>query len=341
MGVNLGDIVPGDVIDLDVLSGRKIAVDAYNMLYQFLSIIRQPDGTPLMDSSGRITSHLSGLFYRTCKLLEKGIKPIYVFDGKPPEVKAKELQERETRKLEAEKKYKEAIEKGNIEEARIYAQQTTRLTNDMVNQSMKLLDLMGIPWVQAPSEGEAQAAYLAKKGDAWASASQDYDSLLFGTPVLIRNLGITGRRKLPRKKVYIEIKPEKIELEKLLENLGISRPQLIDLAILVGTDFTTGVKGIGPKKALKLIKEGKDIIQVYKDHGLDPTEAINAREIFLNPPVTDEYKIKFKEPDIDELVSYMSGEFDFSEERIRNALEKVKKEYDIKGTQARLNQWFR
>ncbi len=340
MGVNLGDIAPGEVIELEYLAGRKIAIDAYNMLYQFLSIIRQPDGTPLMDSQGRITSHLSGLFYRTCKLLEMGIKPIYVFDGKPPEIKERELLEREARKKEAEEKYKKALESGNVEEAKIYAQQTTRLTQDMVDQAKKLLDLLGIPWVQAPSEGEAQAAYLAKKGDAWASASQDYDSLLFGTPILIRNLGITGRRKLPRKNVYIEIKPEKIELEKVLKSLGINRSQLIDLAILVGTDFTSGIKGIGPKKALKLVKEGKTAVDVYKDHGLDPNEVLTAREIFLNPPVTDDYTLEFKEPDEEGLISYMVGEFDFSEERIRNALEKVKKEYDVKGTQARLDQWF-
>ena len=340
MGVNLGDIAPGETIEVDHLSGRIIAVDGYNMLYQFLSIIRQPDGTPLMDSKGRITSHLSGLFYRTCKLLEKGIKPVYVFDGKPPEVKARELMERETRKKRAEEKYKEAVERGNLEEARVYAQQTTRLTKDMVDQSKKLLDLLGLPWVQAPSEGEAQAAYIAKKGDAWASASQDYDSLLFGTPVLIRNLGITGRRKLPRKNIYVEIKPEKIVLNTLLENLGLTREQLIDLAILVGTDFSTGVKGIGPKKALKLVLEGKTADEVYREHGLDPDEVEAARSIFLNPNVTDDYEIKFREPDLDGLLDYMVAEFNFSEERVKNAVERVKKEFDISGTQSRLDQWF-
>ncbi len=340
MGVNLGDIVSGEVIELDHLSGRIIAIDGYNMLYQFLSIIRQPDGTPLMDSKGRITSHLSGLFYRTCKLLEKGIKPVYVFDGKPPEVKARELEERETRKKEAERKYKEAVEKGDLEEARIYAQQTTRLTKDMVDQSKKLLDLLGIPWVQAPSEGEAQAAYMARKGDVWASASQDYDSLLFGTPILIRNLGITGRRKLPRKNVYVEIKPEKIVLEEALKTLGITREQLVDLAIMVGTDFTLGIRGIGPKKALKLVLDGKTAEDVYKEHGLDTEEVENARRIFLDPDVTDDYEIRFNEPDLDGLVGYMVGEFNFSEERVKNAVEKVKKEFDVSGTQARLDQWF-
>ncbi len=340
MGVNLGEIIPSEVIELDHLSGRLIAIDGYNMLYQFLSIIRQPDGTPLMDSKGRITSHLSGLFYRTCKLLEKGIKPVFVFDGKPPETKARELAERELRKRTAEEKYKEAVERGNLEEARIYAQQTTRLTKEMVNQSKKLLDLLGIPWVQAPSEGEAQAAYMASKGDVWASASQDYDSLLFGTPTLVRNLGLTGRRKLPRKNVYIDVKPEKIVLEGTLSGLGITREQLIDLAILVGTDFTTGVKGIGPKKALKLVKDGKTAEDVYKEHGLDPEEVRTAREIFMNPETTDEYELTFKEPDTDGLIEYMVGEFNFSEERVKNAIERVKREFDITGTQSRLDQWF-
>ncbi len=222
----------------------------------------------------------------------------------------------------------------------MYAQQTTRLTKEMVGQAKKLLDLMGVPWVQAPSEGEAQAAYIAQKGDAWASASQDYDSLLFGTPILIRNLGITGRRKLPRKNIYVEVKPEKIELKKALENLELTREQLVDLAVMVGTDFSTGVKGIGPKKALKLVKEGKTAEEVYEEHGLDPEEAKIAKSIFLNPEVTDDYKIEFKEPDQEKIVEYMVGEFDFSEERIKNALAKVREKYDVSGTQSRLDQWF-
>ncbi len=340
MGVALSDIVEGKIIELEYLSGRSISIDAYNMLYQFLSIIRQRDGTPLMNSKGEITSHLSGLFYRTARLLEKGIKPVYVFDGAPPEEKTHTLSEREKKKIEAEKKYEAALKKGDLENARVYAQQTSRLTKDMVNQAKKLLNLLGVPWVQAPSEGEAQAAYMAKKGDVWASASQDYDSLLFGSPRLVRNLGITGRRKLPRKNVYVEIKPEIIELENTLGSLGIDLDQLIQIGLMVGTDFNSGVKGIGPKKALKLVKEGKTAKEVYVEHGMDTSGVKFAESIFKRPKTTNNYKLEWKEPDEEGLISYLCGEHDFSEERIKSTLERLLKEYDVKGSQAKLDRWF-
>ncbi len=340
MGVALGDLIEGKTIELEYLSGRKIAVDAYNMLYQFLSIIRQRDGTPLMNSRGEITSHLSGLFYRTARFLETGIKPVYVFDGLPPEEKEKTISEREKKKIEAQKKYEEALKKGNLEEARIYAQQTSKLTREMVDQAKRLLDLLGVPWVQAPSEGEAQAAYMVKKEDVWASASQDYDSLLFGSPRLVRNLGITGRRKLPRKNVYIEIKPEIITLEDALKKLGINQEQLIEIGLMVGTDFNAGVKGIGPKKALKLVKEGKTAKDVYKEHGLDIKELEFAERIFKNPKITDKYELKWKEPDKNGLIEFLCKEHDFSEERIRTTLEKLAREYDVHGSQAKLDKWF-
>jgi len=216
MGVNLGDLIPRTKVDLKNLSGKIVAIDAYNALYQFLAIIRQPNGTPLKDRSGKITSHLSGLFYRTCNLLELGIKPIYVFDGIPPEMKEAEIRRRSKIKEEAEVKYERALREGRIEEARMYAQMTSRLKDYMAEDSKTLLTRMGVPWIQAPSEGEAQAAHLAKKGDADYCASQDFDSLLFGAPRLLRNLTISGRRKLPRKNVYLEITPEIVEMTRTL-----------------------------------------------------------------------------------------------------------------------------
>jgi len=266
MGVNLGDLVPKTKVDLKNLSGKIVAIDAYNALYQFLSIIRQPDGTPLKDRSGRITSHLSGLFYRTCNLLELGIKPIYIFDGVPPEMKEAEIRRRAKIKEEAQVRYERALREGRIEEARMYAQMTSRLKDYMAEDSKTLLTRMGVPWIQAPSEGEAQAAHLAKKGDADYCASQDFDSLLFGAPFLLRNLTISGRRKLPRKNVYIEITPEIIEMSRVLKELGITREQLVDIGILVGTDFNPeGIKGIGPKTALRLIKKYGTLEEALKN----------------------------------------------------------------------------
>jgi len=349
LGVNLRDLIPDDVKvvieDLRMLRGKIVVIDGYNALYQFLTAIRQPDGTPLMDSQGRITSHLSGLFYRTINIIEHGIKPVYVFDGKPPELKAQEIARRKKIKEDAIKKYEEAIKKGDLEAARRYAMMSAKLTDEMVQDAKKLLDAMGIPWVQAPAEGEAQAAYMVKKGDAWASASQDYDSLLFGSLRLVRNLTITGKRKLPKKNVYIEIKPELIELSKLLEKLGITREQLVYIAILIGTDYNPdGVKGIGPKKALQLVKAYKTLDKLLKvipktEFPVEPEKIVN---YFLNPPTTDNYKLEWREPDENKIREILVEEHDFNPERVRNAVERLKKAYKehIKGRQMGLEAWF-
>jgi len=348
MGVNLRDLIPDTAkreLELKELKGKVVAIDAYNALYQFLTAIRQPDGTPLMDRMGRITSHLSGLFYRTINLIENGIKPVYVFDGKPPEIKKMEIERRKKVKEEAVKKYEEALKKGDLEAAKRYAQMSSKLTEAMVEDSKRLLTAMGIPWVQAPAEGEAQAAYMAKKGDAFAAASQDYDSLLFGAPRLVRNLAITGKRKLPRKNVYVEVKPELIELDKLLKTLGISREQLIDIAILLGTDYNPeGVKGIGPKTALRLVKSYGSIDKIIKavprqEFPIDPLEI---KKYFLNPPVTDSYKLEWREPDEEQIIQILVREHDFSLERVKNAIERLRKaQRELKTKQLGLDLWFK
>ena len=343
MGVNLGDIVPKVKVELRDLSGKVIAIDAYNALYQFLSIIRQLDGTPLKDSRGRITSHLSGLFYRTCNLLELGIKPIYVFDGTPPEMKEMEIKRRMKIKEEAQLKYEEALREGRLEEARMYAQMTSHLKDYMADDAKRLLTEMGIPWVQAPSEGEAQAAHIAKKGDADYCASQDFDSLLFGAPRLLRNLTISGRRKLPRKNVYIEVSPEIIEMPRVLKDLGITREQLIDIGILVGTDFNPdGVKGIGPKKALKIIKKHGSLDKALKEikNAEFPVDPKKIKEFFLNPTVTDDYELAWKEPDVNGVVDFLCGERDFSESRVRKALQKAIDGMRRARTKRTLDSWF-
>ena len=326
LGVNLRDLVPKTIVSLNSLSGKSIAIDAYNALYQFLAIIRQPDGTPLKDHTGKITSHLSGLLYRTANLVEIGIKPIYVFDGVPPTLKEVEIKRRMRAKEEATIKYEKALAEGKIEEARIYAQATSRLKDYMAEDGKKLLTLMGIPWIQAPSEGEAQAAYLVKKRDADYCASQDYDSLLFGAPQLLRNVTISGRRKLPRKKVYIEVQPEIVELNRVLKELNITYEQLIDVGILVGTDFNPeGIKGIGPKTALKLIQQHgtiEKVVPTLKEVQF-PVEPQRIREIFLHPKVTDNYKIVWKAPDVEGVVDFLCRGRDFSEERVRKALTKM------------------
>lgn len=343
MGVNLRDIVPKTVVKLEDLSGKIIAIDAYNALYQFLAIIRQPDGTPLKDHTGKITSHLSGLFYRTSNLMELGIKPIYVFDGVPPVLKEIEIKRRAKAKEDAVVKYEQALAQGRIEEARMYAQATSRLHDYMEEESKKLLTLMGIPWVQAPSEGEAQAAHLVKRGDADYCASQDYDSLLFGAPVLIRNVTISGRRKLPGKNVFIDVAPEVIKLADVLKECGITYEQLIDVGILIGTDFNPeGIKGLGPKTALKLIKEygtlEKALPHIKNAEFPHPPEKI--REIFLQPKVSDIYTLKWQAPNVEDIVAFLVGEKDFSEDRVRKALEKVQQASKKHAGKTTLEKWF-
>jgi len=344
LGVNLRNIVPKMAVRLEDLSGKSIAIDAYNALYQFLAIIRQPDGTPLKDSTGKVTSHLSGLLYRTSNLVEMGIKPIYVFDGVPPVLKAAEIERRRQVKVEAAVRYEEALAKGKTAEARMYAQATSRLKDYMEEDSKKLLALMGLPWVQAPSEGEAQAAYLTKRGDSDYCGSQDYDSLLFGAPKLIRNITISGRRKLPSKNIYIDVVPEMVDLNNVLKECGVTYEQLIDVGILIGTDFNPdGIKGLGPKTALKLIKEHGTLENAlpHIKNAEFPAEPQRIREIFLHPKVRDDYKLEFTEPNVDGIVDFLVRQKDFSEDRVRKAVEKMLEgSKKLKG-KTTLEQWFR
>jgi flap endonuclease-1 len=343
LGVNLRDLVPKTTVKLEDLGGKSIAIDAYNALYQFLAIIRQPDGTPLKDNAGRVTSHLSGLLYRTSNLVEMGIKPIYVFDGTPPALKEVEIKRRAKVKEEAAVRYERALKEGKMEEARVYAQATSRLKDYMAEDSKKLLDLMGIPWVQAPSEGEAQAAHMVKRGHADYCASQDYDSLLFGAPKLIRNVTISGRRRLPSKNVFVEVIPEIVQLDQVLKECGITYEQLVDVGILIGTDFNPdGIEGLGPKTALKLIKEHGTLEETlpFVKNAQFPAEPQRIREIFLKPAITDDYKVEWKEPEAEGLVSFMVKERDFSEDRVRKTLERMQagtKKFKGKTT---LEHWF-
>lgn len=322
MGVNLKDIISSKPISFEELKGKVIAIDALNSIYQFLSSIRQPDGTPLMDSQGRTTSHLSGILYRTTRLVELGIKPIYVFDGEPPELKRKELRERRKLKEDAEREWKKALEEKRLEDAKKFASRTSRFTDEMRDDSKSLLDGMGIPWIHAPSEGEAQCVHLCQKGDSWAIGSQDYDSLLLGSERLVRGLTLSGSFEL-----------EIIQLEQVLRDLEITREQLIDLAILVGTDFNPGVKGIGPKKALKAIKEGS-LEGMHLEFNPEPI-----REIFLKPRVTDNYRLEWNLPKEESLVELLCEKHDFSEDRIEKAVEKLTEA--MRGfSQQELSRWF-
>jgi flap endonuclease-1 len=350
MAVDLSKLVYKRKLEFGELRNRAIAIDAYNVLYQFLSIIRQPDGTPLMDSHGNVTSHLSGIFYRTIDILEYGIRPIYVFDGIPSMMKQRTTMARIKRRDEAHKAWERAKEEGDVEAMRMYAMASTRINKDIVESSKKLLDLMGIGYINAPSEGEAQASYMSKKGLVYAAASQDYDTLLFGSKNVVRNLTFSGRRKLPKKNVYINVEPEIVNLDETLKSLGINQKQIIWIGIMLGTDFNEGIKGIGPKTALKIAKASRSISDIKKavKEKFDAEfelEISEVEELFTNPEVkeidNDSLESLFRKSyNIGKLIEFMCKEHGFSEERIRNTIGKLSKT-KTDSRQEGIDKWFR
>jgi len=340
MGLDLKQLVVREKTNLEAFASKVIAIDAYNAIYQFLAIIRGPDGSPLSDSSGRVTSHLSGLFYRNIKFLSIGIKPVYVFDGKPPSLKTAEIERRKQIKKDATIKYEKAISQGNLQEARKYAQQTSVMRDTMVGDSKKLLSLFGIPHIDAPSEGESTAAHLTNTGQAYASASQDFDSILFGAKRLVRNFSNSGRRKIPNRNTFIEVEPEIIYFEKTIKELGLTREQIVDVGILIGTDFNPdGFTRIGPKTALKMIKEYSKLEKIPQiQDKLSDVDFEQIRKIFLEPEVADVSEIKFGEIDYEAITRYLVDERSFSIDRVQGSLNRLKKSIEKKSQT--LEQWF-
>ncbi len=343
MGINLRDVLqvrPEE--DIGAFEGRVLALDAFNTIYQFLSSIRQPDGTPLMDAQGRVTSHLSGVLYRTSSIMAKGVRLVFVFDGPPHPLKAETLQARREVRTKARVAWEAALAEGDIEGARMKAQQTSVLDRTMVAEVKALLDAMGVPWVDAPGEGEAQAAHMCSSGDVWATASQDYDSLLFGTSLLVRNATLSGRRKLPGRgrREYVQVVPEVVDLQENLGALGLTRAQLVDAAILVGTDFNPGVKGVGPKSAIKLVKAHRDIEGVLRVKGYEVEIADEVRSIFLEPTVSDDYDVAFGRPDLVAAMRMLVDDHQFSEGRVRSSLERLETSAPEPSSQRSLDAFF-
>lgn len=327
MGFDLSPLVVKRELTLDDLRGRSLAVDANNMLYQFLALIRMRDGRPFTDSKGHTTSHLVGLLLRTTRLMaEYDVRPVFVFDGKPPELKMRTLKERRGQRERARKEWETAVEKGDYSTAWSKAVRMNSLTQPMQADAKRALELLGIPIIQAPQEGEAQAAHVAARGKVWAANSRDYDSVLFGSPRLVRYVTISGQEFLPSKGTSRPLIPELIELHTLLDSLKITREQLVDLAILVGTDFNEGVKGVGPKTALKLIREFGRLELLPERYKL-PENIDQLREIFLKPLVTDEYDIQFRGLDEAGLREFLCVERDFSTERVDLAVNRMKEFY--------------
>lgn len=328
MGVAITELLDGEEVRLESLSGKIFAVDAFNTLYMFLTTIRGADGSPLMDSKGRITSHLVGLFSRFSNLMEKGLKFVFVFDGAPPELKNKERDRRKKLKEEALDLYEKAKQKEDIENMKKYAARAVFLAPEMIEEAKELIQAMGMPIIEAPSEGEAQCAQIVKAGEAYAVISQDADSLLAEAPRTIRNLSITRRRKMPGSYNYQIVNPEIIDLKANLAKLELTQDQLIILSILIGTDYNYGgVKGIGPKKGIKLVQKYKDDFEkIFEEAKWNESFEINWKEIYKTikeMKIIKDYKIQFNSPNFEKIRKILVTEHEFSEERVKNTLAKL------------------
>ena len=321
MGLQITELVPKKEISFKDLYNKKIAIDSSQMIYQFLSSIRQQDGTPLMDSKQRITSHLQGIITRITNLMSQGIKLCFVFDGKPPLLKVKEQEEREYRKQMAEEKFREAKELGDEESMLKYSKQSIRLSREMSEESKELIQALGLPAIQAPSEAEAQCAFMNEQGDVDYVGSSDYDVLLYGAPRLVKNLTVSQRRRISSG-AYINISPEVIELNEVLDNLGINQEQLIALGILVGTDFNYGVPRVGPKTDLRLVRQHKNFDTLFKEAKAD----FNWKEIyavFKNMPIIKNYRLKFTNPDVDKIMKILVDKHEFNQERVQKNIDRI------------------
>lgn len=324
MGVQFGDIIPKKEISLKFLKTKTAAIDAFNVTYQFLSSIRLKDGSPLKNKNGDITSTYNGIFYKSIYMLENEITPIWVFDGKSHDLKEKTKEERRKSRQNALDSYMEAKKQDNLEEMQKYAKRANFLDKDTIENSKKLLELMGIPYIEAPSEGEAQCAELVKSGNASFVVSQDYDSLLYGAENVVKNITSSNKSL------------ESIELSNVLSELNVNLSQLIDIAILIGTDYNPGgVKGFGPKKAFDVVRKGQ--IEKYIPE-IENYEEI--RKIFDEPNVRTDYDTKLKLPNKDGLIDFLVEENDFSKDRVLPNIEKLSTLLGTKKSQKSLESWF-
>ena len=343
MGTKISSLISKSRHEIGIadLSGKIVAFDAYNIIYAFLSSIRdkQTGGGYFTDTDGNVTSHLNGMFYRLNTLLINGVKPVFIFDGEPPTFKTAEIHSRKEKKEEAETKREEALKEGDLETAMKYAQATSRITPQIVQDAKTLLNYYGIPVINAPSEAEAQGSTLLQQGKIYALNSQDYDSFLFGGIRIVRNLALSQRRKVPGQNRWIEVNPEVIILSELLQELGFkNRDQLILLGLLIGTDYNpNGIKGVGPKTALKLVLKyrNSDRLLDYLDtkYGLDsifPYPPLTLLEYFKNPNVDAEVNFQHQSPQLKLIQHFLVEERSFNAERVEKQLIQLKKKTEQK-----------
>jgi len=346
MGVAIGSLIEDckKRIDLSEFKGQKFGFDAYNMLYQFVTTIRGIDGEPLKNEKGEITSHYSGIFYRISNVLSNGITPVFVYDGISHELKNKTKQDRRDRRAIAKEKLDKAILEEDIENMNRFARQSATIDGKIIDESKELLEAMGVSCFTAPGEAEAQISYMTANNQVDYCVSQDFDCLLFGSPNLLKNIGASGKRKVPFKKVYIDVYPYILESEQVFSKLEITREKLIWMSMLIGTDFNNKVEGIGPKTALKLVQENnsfEDILKQLKEKNKEiDFDYKEIQDIFLNPNIEKDpifEKQTFNRQKIEHILVDKAG---FEEKRTINYLNEFEKKRNEVDKQKTLSKWF-
>lgn len=318
--------------------GRKIAIDASMSIYQFLIVVGRTGTETLTNEAGEATSHLQGMLSRTIRLLEAGMKPVFVFDGQPPDLKKQELAKRYSRREDAHKDLSTAIEAGDKEGIEKFSKRTVKVTKRHNEDCKKLLRLMGVPVIEAPSEAEAECASLCKNGKVYAVASEDMDSLTFGAPRFLRHLMDPSSKKIP---------VMEFEVAKALQELELTMDQFIDFCILCGCDYCDSIKGIGGQTALKLIRQHGSMETMLENINRDRYQIPEdwpyqeARRLFKEPLVsTDTDELKWTPPDEEGLVNFLVNENGFNHDRVVKSIEKIKAAKN-KSSQGRLESFFK
>jgi len=340
----LSEKAPDCITEHDIKNymGRIVAIDASMFLYQFLIAVRQQGiGGQLTNDAGEVTSHLSGFFYRTIRMRENGLKPVYVFDGKPPEMKSGELLKRKEKRQKAQKALEEAQKADDTAKVIQQERRLVKAEKWQVEETKKLLKFMGIPYVEATCEAEATCAEMCKAGLVYATATEDMDAMTFGTCKQLRGLHHSESRKQPVKE---------FTLKKALEQMEFTMDQFIDFCILCGCDYTSTISKVGPKTAFNLISKHKNIetmiknIDTVKKHPIPADfDYVNARRMFKAPDVTDCKKLaplKWPLPDEEGLIGFMCDQKSFSIDRMKKGIERLKKARG-KSSQKRLDMFFK
>jgi flap endonuclease-1 len=299
-------------VTFEEIAGSVVAVDAHNWLYRYLTTtVKFTADEAYTTSGGDEVANLVGIVQGLPKFFEHDLTPVFVFDGGVTDLKEDEVERRRDEREKAEERLAEARERGDAVDAARLEARTQRLTDVIQQTSRGLLRRLGVPVVEAPAEGEAQAAHMARRGDVDYVGSEDYDTLLFGAPYTLRQLTSKGD-------------PERMGLQETLDKHDITWEQLVDMAILIGTDFNEGVSGIGPKTSLKAVREHGDLWGVLEARGEAVSNADRIRELFVNPPVTDDYDVSASiEPDVPAARAYVTEEWEIPAEEVARGFERI------------------